>query len=154
MGFSLGYELAYTNMLTMIDLAGSPLLAADRGEDDPIFVAGGSCTLNPAVVGPFLDLILLGDGEEAVLDMRRHRRATWKADGGARARHPGPAARTAGRLVAGRRPSPVRGPGSEGSERLSAAAARSCRSWNRCTTGWPWRSCGAVCAAAVSARRA
>jgi len=67
-GFSLGYELAYTNMLTMIDLAGSPLRAADRGQDDPIFIAGGSCTLNPAVVSPFLDLILLGDGEEAVLD--------------------------------------------------------------------------------------
>ncbi len=67
-GFSLGYELAYTNMLTMIDLTGSPLRAADRAKDDPIFIAGGSCTLNPSVVSPFLDLILLGDGEEAVLD--------------------------------------------------------------------------------------
>ncbi|MEN8005787.1 MAG: TIGR03936 family radical SAM-associated protein [Candidatus Krumholzibacteriota bacterium] len=67
-GFSLGYELAYTNMLTMIDLVGSPLRADDRGEDDPLFIAGGSCTLNPAVVSPFLDLILLGDGEEGVLD--------------------------------------------------------------------------------------
>ena len=67
-GFSLGYELAYTNMLTMIDLAGSPLRAADRDKDDPIFIAGGACTLNPAVISPFLDLILLGDGEEAVLD--------------------------------------------------------------------------------------
>ncbi len=67
-GFSLGYELAYTNMLTMIDLAGSPLRSADRTEDDPIFIAGGSCTMNPAVVSPFLDVILLGDGEEAVLD--------------------------------------------------------------------------------------
>jgi len=67
-GFSLGYELAYSNMLTMIDLAGSPLRASDRGEGDPIFIAGGSCTLNPAVVSPFLDLILLGDGEEGVLD--------------------------------------------------------------------------------------
>ncbi|HPF71588.1 MAG TPA: B12-binding domain-containing radical SAM protein, partial [Candidatus Krumholzibacteria bacterium] len=67
-GFSLGYELAYTNMLTMIDLAGAPLLAKDRGEGDPIFVAGGSCAMNPAVIGPFLDLVLLGDGEEAVLD--------------------------------------------------------------------------------------
>jgi len=70
-GFSLGYELAYTNMLTMIDMAGSPQLAADRGEDDPIFVAGGSCTLNPTVVGPFLDVVFLGDGEETVLDMAR-----------------------------------------------------------------------------------
>jgi radical SAM family uncharacterized protein/radical SAM-linked protein len=70
-GFSLGYELAYTNMLNMIDLAGSPVLADDRGEGDPIFVAGGSCTLNPTVVGPFLDVIFLGDGEEAVLDTAR-----------------------------------------------------------------------------------
>jgi len=67
-GFSLGYELIYTNMLTMIDLSGSPLLAADRDQDDPIFVAGGSCTLNPTVVGPFLDVAFLGDGEETVLD--------------------------------------------------------------------------------------
>ncbi len=67
-GFSLGYELAYTNMLTMIDLAGSPLLAAERGADDPIFLAGGSCTLNPTVVGPFLDLLFLGDGEDSIVD--------------------------------------------------------------------------------------
>jgi len=67
-GFSLGYELAYTNMLTMINLAGSPLRSDDRGEDDPIYLAGGSCVLNPTVVGPFLDLVLLGDGEEAILE--------------------------------------------------------------------------------------
>ncbi len=67
-GFSLGYELAYTNMLTMIDLAGSPLWAKDRGPGDPIFIAGGSCTLNPAVVGPFLDVVLLGDGEEILCE--------------------------------------------------------------------------------------
>lgn len=83
-GFSLGYELAYTNMLTMIDLAGSPLLARDRGEGDPIFLAGGSCTMNPAVVGPFLDLVLLGDGEEAVLDFA-DAIVAWKRDGGTRA---------------------------------------------------------------------
>ena len=71
MGFSLGYELAYTNMLNMIDLAGSPVMADERREGDPIFLAGGSCTLNPAVVGPFLDVILLGDGEDAVLDAAR-----------------------------------------------------------------------------------
>ncbi len=68
-GFSLGYELAYTNMVNMIDLAGSPIWAKDRGEGDPIFVAGGSCALNPAVVSPFLDVVLLGDGEETVLDI-------------------------------------------------------------------------------------
>ena len=68
-GFSLGYELSYTNMINMINLAGSPIWARDRREGDPIFVAGGSCALNPAVVQPFLDLVLLGDGEETVLDM-------------------------------------------------------------------------------------
>jgi len=68
-GFSLGYELAYTNMVNMIDLAGSPIWAHERDQDDPIYVAGGSCTLNPAVVSPFLDVVLLGDGEETVLEI-------------------------------------------------------------------------------------
>ncbi len=68
-GFSLGYELAYTNMVNMINMAGSSIWAAERGEGDPIFVAGGSCVLNPAVVSPFLDVVLLGDGEETVLDI-------------------------------------------------------------------------------------
>ncbi len=84
-GFSLGYELAYTNLLNMIDLSGSPVLAADRGEDDPIFLAGGSCTLNPAVVGPFLDVIFLGDGEDAVVDLAQVV-AAGKAAGRSRAR--------------------------------------------------------------------
>ncbi len=70
-GFSLGYELAYSNLLTMIDLSGSPIMAADRGEEDPVFIAGGSCTLNPTVIGPFLDVVFLGDGEEAVIDVAR-----------------------------------------------------------------------------------
>ncbi len=83
-GFSLGYELGYSNMLTMIDLSGSPILAADRDEDDPIFIAGGSCSLNPSVVGPFLDVVFLGDGEEAVLDVARLTLENKKA-GGSRA---------------------------------------------------------------------
>lgn len=68
-GFSLGYELAYSNLVNMINLAGSPIWAKDRTEKDPIFIAGGSCVLNPSVVSPFLDLVLLGDGEESVLDI-------------------------------------------------------------------------------------
>lgn len=68
-GFSLGYELIYSNMVNMINLSGSPIWAKDRGEGDPIFLAGGSCVLNPTVVSPFLDLILLGDGEESILDI-------------------------------------------------------------------------------------
>ncbi|MFO7654156.1 MAG: TIGR03936 family radical SAM-associated protein [Candidatus Krumholzibacteriia bacterium] len=68
-GFSLGYELGFTNVLTMLDLAGLPLRAAERGEDDPLVVAGGAATLNPVVMGPFCDLLLLGDGEESLLEL-------------------------------------------------------------------------------------
>ena len=63
---SVGYELAYTNLLTMLDLAGLPLRARDRGDGDPLVVAGGSCAMNPEVFGPFCDLVLPGDGEEAL----------------------------------------------------------------------------------------
>jgi radical SAM family uncharacterized protein/radical SAM-linked protein len=63
-GFSLGYELAYTNLLTMLDLAGLPLRADQRRDGDPLVVAGGGCVMNPAVIGPFCDVVLPGDGEE------------------------------------------------------------------------------------------
>jgi radical SAM-linked protein len=65
-GFSLGYELCYTNVLTMLDLAGVPLRAADRRDGDPLIVAGGACAMNPAVMGPFCDAMLPGDGEEVL----------------------------------------------------------------------------------------
>jgi radical SAM-linked protein len=68
-GFSLCYELTYTNVLLMLDLSGIPLLSKDRGEGDPLVVAGGVCTLNPAPVAPFFDALLVGDGEEAALEI-------------------------------------------------------------------------------------
>jgi radical SAM family uncharacterized protein/radical SAM-linked protein len=68
-GISLQYELAYTNMLTMIDLAGIPLRAKDRGEDDPIVVAGGLCTVNPEPFSPFVDAVVVGDGEEVMMEI-------------------------------------------------------------------------------------
>ncbi|HEY6097332.1 MAG TPA: hypothetical protein VIU83_04695, partial [Candidatus Deferrimicrobium sp.] len=68
-GFSLSYELTYTNVLAMLDLAGIPLLAAERGEGDPLVLGGGVCTLNPAPVAAFFDALLVGDGEEAVLEI-------------------------------------------------------------------------------------
>jgi radical SAM-linked protein len=68
-GFSLCYELTYTNVLLMLDLAGVPLLSKDRGEEHPLVVGGGVCTLNPAPVAPFFDALLVGDGEEAVLEI-------------------------------------------------------------------------------------
>ncbi len=70
-GLSLGYELGYTNVLTMLDLAGIPLRADDRGEDDPLVVAGGHCAANPTVMGPFLDAVCLGDGEELIREIAR-----------------------------------------------------------------------------------
>jgi len=69
LGFSLCYELTYTNVLAMLDLAGIPLLSGDRGESHPLVLAGGVCTLNPAPVAPFFDAMLVGDGEEAVLEI-------------------------------------------------------------------------------------
>ena len=68
-GFSLSYELTYTNVLTMLDLAGIPLPAAERGEDDPLVLGGGVCTLNPAPVAAFFDALLVGDGEEAIIEI-------------------------------------------------------------------------------------
>ena len=65
-GFSLMYEMSYTGVLDMLDLAGVPLRAADRGESDPLVIGGGPCACNPEPVAPFFDLFCLGDGETAV----------------------------------------------------------------------------------------
>jgi radical SAM family uncharacterized protein len=65
-GFSLQYELTYTNLLTILELGGVPLRAADRGADDPIVIAGGPCAFNPEPLAPFLDAVVLGDGEDVV----------------------------------------------------------------------------------------
>jgi radical SAM superfamily enzyme YgiQ (UPF0313 family) len=68
-GFSLGYELTYTNVLNMLDLAGIPVLAADRDDSHPLVIAGGSCVLNPEPMSDFIDLFVIGDGEEAVPEL-------------------------------------------------------------------------------------
>jgi radical SAM family uncharacterized protein/radical SAM-linked protein len=68
-GFTLQYELSYTNLLNMLRLAGIPLLARERDESFPLILAGGPCAYNPEPLAPFCDAVLLGDGEEAVLDI-------------------------------------------------------------------------------------
>ncbi len=68
-GITLPYELCYTNILTILDLAMIPLRSADRDEDMPIILGGGSCSLNPEPVADFFDAILLGDGEEAIVEI-------------------------------------------------------------------------------------
>lgn len=70
-GFTLQYELSYTNILNMLRLGDIPLLAKDRSELFPLIIAGGPCAYNPEPLAPFFDAVLLGDGEEAVLDIAR-----------------------------------------------------------------------------------
>ena len=68
-GFSLLYELNYSNVLTMLDLGGIPLQSADRSEGQPLVVAGGPAAFNPEPVAEFFDLVFAGDGEEAFLEI-------------------------------------------------------------------------------------
>ncbi len=68
-GFSLLYELSYTTVIRMLKLARIPLRASERKAGDPIVIAGGTCTVNPAPVQDFFDLVVIGDGEEVVEEM-------------------------------------------------------------------------------------
>jgi len=65
-GITLQHELNFTNILEMLDLAGVPLHAGERGEADPLVFAGGPCASNPHPVAPFFDFIIIGDGELVV----------------------------------------------------------------------------------------
>ncbi|MER5649070.1 TIGR03960 family B12-binding radical SAM protein [Streptosporangium sp. NPDC002524] len=80
LGLSFSTELGYTNMLTALDLAGIPLEAADRGEDDPIVLAGGHAAFNPEPIADFLDAAVLGDGEQIAIAITEVIRE-WKAEG-------------------------------------------------------------------------
>ena len=80
-GFSLGYEMAYTNVLNMLDLAHIPLHSDQRGGDDPIIVAGGTCVYNGEPLADFIDIFSLGEGEDVTLEMidlyRKGKQAGW-----------------------------------------------------------------------------
>jgi radical SAM family uncharacterized protein len=67
-GFSLGYELTYTNVLNMLDLAQIPVLTSERDDSHPLVIAGGSCCLNPEPMSDFIDAFVIGDGEEVLLE--------------------------------------------------------------------------------------
>ena len=69
LGISFSTELGYTNMLEALDLAGIPLHARDRDESHPIVLAGGHAAFNPEPIAGFIDAAVLGDGEQAVLEM-------------------------------------------------------------------------------------
>jgi radical SAM family uncharacterized protein/radical SAM-linked protein len=68
-GFTLQSELTYTNILNIIDLAGIPLRSKDRRENDPLLFAGGPAVFNPEPIAPFLDFFVIGDGEDAVIEI-------------------------------------------------------------------------------------
>ena len=80
-GFTLQYELSYTNLLGMLDLAGIPLRREQRDQDTPLIVVGGPCAYNPEPLAGFFDVALIGDGEEAVVELvelvRRSKQESW-----------------------------------------------------------------------------
>jgi len=71
LGISLPYELCYSNILTIFDLAGLPFRSEQRGEDNPLVIGGGPCAFHAEPVADFFDAILLGDGEEAIVEILR-----------------------------------------------------------------------------------
>ena len=82
LGFTLQYELSFTSILNMLDLAGLPLRSADRGDGCPLVIAGGPCACNPEPIADFIDLFTLGEGEEVNLELfelyRRHKAAGYR----------------------------------------------------------------------------
>jgi len=68
-GFSLQYELSYTNVLTMLELGRIPLRAGERREGAPVVIAGGPCVFNPLPMAPFFDAIVIGEGEEVISEI-------------------------------------------------------------------------------------
>jgi radical SAM family uncharacterized protein/radical SAM-linked protein len=80
-GITLPYELCYTNILTILELSGIPLWSKERDDSHPLIIGGGSGSFNPEPVADFFDAILLGDGEEAIIEMsaviKDSRRSHW-----------------------------------------------------------------------------
>jgi radical SAM family uncharacterized protein/radical SAM-linked protein len=80
-GFTLQYELSYTNLLGMLQLAGLPLRCEQRDENAPLIVVGGPCAFNPEPLAAFFDVALIGDGEEAIVELaekvRQGKQAGW-----------------------------------------------------------------------------
>jgi len=78
-GFTLQYEMSYSNIINMLDLSGIPICSKDRGEDDPIVCAGGPCAYNPEPLAEFIDFYMMGEGEEVIIEVmdlyREHKKS-------------------------------------------------------------------------------
>lgn len=82
LGFSLQHELQYTNVLNMLDLAGIPLKREERGDGDPVILAGGPCAFNPDPMSDFMDGFVIGDGESACREIGEHMLSGLYSSGG------------------------------------------------------------------------
>ncbi len=71
LGFTLQYEMSYTNILNIMELSHIPLLSKDRTEEDPLVIAGGPCAYNPEPIADFIDFFVIGEGEEVTLEIMR-----------------------------------------------------------------------------------
>ena len=83
LGFTLQYEMSYTNVLNMLELSGIPLHVADRDESYPLVIAGGPCAYNPEPLVDFIDVFMVGDGEYALPELCE-KYAKWKKNGGSK----------------------------------------------------------------------
>ncbi len=81
LGFSLQYEMSYTNILNMLDLADIPIYASQRDESHPFVIGGGPCAFNPEPLAPFFDFFLIGDGEDVLYEIVGEYQK-WKSAGG------------------------------------------------------------------------
>jgi radical SAM family uncharacterized protein/radical SAM-linked protein len=68
-GFTLQYELSFTNILNMLDLGGIPLRSSQRNDNHPLVIAGGPCAVNPLPLAPFIDAFVIGDGEDVIKEI-------------------------------------------------------------------------------------
>lgn len=82
-GFTLQYEMSYTNIINMLDLAGIPIMSANRGKEDPFIIAGGPCAYNPEPLVEIIDFFVIGEGEEVTLEILDLYKK-WRKNGGDR----------------------------------------------------------------------
>lgn len=81
-GFTLQYEMSYTNILNILELGKIPLLFEERSNDHPLIIAGGPCVYNPEPLADFVDLFIIGDGEEIILEILNEVKKNKEAHGG------------------------------------------------------------------------
>lgn len=84
LGFTLQYEMSYTNILNILDLSNIPLFSKDRNDSHPIVIAGGPCAYNPEPIAEFIDFFVIGEGEEVTLEIldiyKKHKENHWNRD--------------------------------------------------------------------------